>query len=72
MFEMMIWAGTGLTLLGIGGLIWCVLRANRIRRDGLKDEELRAALMAILPYNLGSLLLSAVGLILVVIGIMLG
>ncbi len=72
MFEVMIWAGTGLTLLGIGGLIWCVLRANRIRRQKLKDEALRAALMAILPYNLGSLLCSAVGLILVVIGIMLG
>ncbi|SEG16357.1 hypothetical protein [Jhaorihella thermophila] len=71
MFEIMIWAGTAVTLLGLVGLIWCVIRANRVRRQNLADEDLKQALMALLPLNLGSLFLSAIGLMLVVVGIIL-
>ncbi len=71
MFEIMIWAGTAVTLLGLAGLIWCVIRANRVRRQTLAEDDLKQALMALLPLNLGSLLLSAIGLMLVVIGVIL-
>lgn len=72
MYDAMIWTGTALTLLGVGILAWCILRAAGIRRAKLPDEELRAALMALLPINLGALLLSAIGLMLVVLGVILG
>ena len=72
MFEIMIWAGAAVTLLGLAGLILCVIRAGRLRRQKLAEEELRQGLMALLPLNLGSLLLSALGLMLVVVGVILG
>lgn len=72
MYEMMIWAGTGLTLLGLAGLVWCIIRANKVRRAKPSEEELRDALGALLPVNLAAMFLSAIGLMLVVIGIILG
>jgi hypothetical protein len=71
MFQVMIWAGAGLTLVGLAALIWCILRAIRIRRAQLPEDELRAALMRLLPVNLGAMFLSMIGLMLVVIGVIL-
>jgi len=71
MFEIMIWAGTGITLLGLAGLVWCIIRAARLRTAGLDEAALREQLQAILPVNLGALFLSAVGLMLVVVGVLL-
>lgn len=72
MYESMIWAGAGMTLLGVGILLWCILHAARVWRARLGENELRAALMALLPVNLGAVFLSAIGLMLVVLGIILG
>lgn len=72
MYDMMIWSGTALSLLGLAGLIWCILRVARARRSGLGDAELRAAVAAVLPYNMAALFLSIIGLMLVVAGVILG
>ena len=72
MFEIMVWAGAALSLAGLAGLVWCILRVGRARRSGLDDEGLRAAVAAVLPMNLASLFLSVIGLMLVVIGVILG
>ncbi len=64
--------GTVVTLLGLGLLLWCVLRVARARRSGASDEALKAVLQSTVPLNLGALCLSAVGLMLVVVGILLG
>lgn len=72
MFEIMIWAGAALTLLGLAGLIWCILQITRARRSGLGDEALRAEVQKVLPLNLGALAVSAIGLMLVIVGIALG
>lgn len=71
MFEMMVWAGAALTLAGLIGLIWCILRVMRARRSGLSDEALRAEVQKVLPLNLGALALSGIGLMLVVVGVFL-
>ena len=71
MYQVMIWAGAGLTLAGLAALIWCILRAIRIRRANLPEDRLRAALMRLLPVNLGAMFLSVFGLMLVVIGVIL-
>jgi len=70
--ENLIWIGTAVSLLGLAGLIWCIVRVARIRNKDLPDTELRIRLKEVLPLNLGALLLSVLGLMLVVIGILLG
>ena len=72
MFEIIIWIGATLSVLGLVGLIWSIIRVARARRAGLPDEELRAAVAAVLPLNLGSLFLSVIGLMLVIVGVLLG
>ncbi|MFC3613571.1 hypothetical protein ACFORG_07345 [Lutimaribacter marinistellae] len=72
MFEAMIWAGTGLSIAGLAGLVWSIVKVAKARRANLPDEELRAAVQAVLPWNLGALFLSVIGLMLVMLGISLG
>ena len=71
-FDMLVWIGTLVSVLGLIGLIWCILRVARARRAGLSDDALRHELKAVMPLNLGALFLSVLGLMLVVIGIFLG
>jgi hypothetical protein len=72
MMQALIWAGAALTLLGVAGLVYCVLRALKARRAGLPDDALRAELQRIVLINLGALGVSVLGLMLVVLGIFLG
>ncbi|WP_158965865.1 hypothetical protein [Chachezhania sediminis] len=72
MFDIIIWAGAVLSLAGVAGLFWCVLKVVRARRKGLNDDELRVVLQSIVPLNLAALLVSALGLALVAVGVILG
>ena len=67
----MIWIGTGLTLLGVLGLGLCVVLALRAKRSGLDDAALKSALQKVVALNLGALLLSGLGLMAVIVGIIL-
>lgn len=69
--ENLIWIGALVTLLGLAGLIWCILKVQRARRQGLDDAALKAELQKVVALNLGALFLSAIGLMLVVVGILL-
>ena len=68
----MILAGAALTLLGVIGLLWCVIAALRARRAALPEEEMRARLQKLVAVNFAALGISAIGLALVVVGILLG
>jgi len=70
--QTVVWAGALVSLLGIGGLVYCVLRALRARGAGLADEAMREELQRVVIINMGALAVSAVGLMLVVLGIFLG
>lgn len=70
--EAMVWAGAALTLVGVGVLGYCVLRALRARKSGLDDDAMRAELQRVVAINLAALGLSALGLAAVVAGILLG
>jgi hypothetical protein len=72
MFEIMIWLGAAVSVLGLAGLVWCIIRVSRARRAGLSEDALRDAVQAVVPLNMGALFLSVLGLMLVVIGVMLG
>ena len=70
--QMMIWAGAAMTLAGLAGLVWCIVKIAQARRAGLDDAALRARLQQVVAWNFGALAVSALGLMLVVIGIALG
>jgi len=64
--------GAVITLMGLVGLIWCILKVARARKQGLSDEELRVVMQTTVGLNLGALFLSAIGLMMVVLGVILG
>ncbi|MDR5654552.1 hypothetical protein [Ruixingdingia sedimenti] len=68
----LIWVGTAATAAGIGGLFWCIWQVTRAKRAGLDDAALRARLQRIVVLNLAALGVSALGLALVIAGIVLG
>jgi hypothetical protein len=70
--DVLIWIGAGVSVAGLAGLVWCILRILKARKAGLSDEELRAELQKVVPMNTGALLLSVLGLMIVVMGIALG
>ena len=72
MFEILVWIGAVLSIAGLCGLVWCIVRVLRARKQKLDDEALRAVVQSVLPYNLGALLLSMLGLMLVIVGVILG
>ncbi len=69
--DILIGIGAVLALAGVAGLGWCIALALRARRAGLPEPELRARLQRVVAVNLGALGLSAIGLMLVVVGIVL-
>ncbi|MFO7770588.1 hypothetical protein HAT86_06960 [Roseovarius gahaiensis] len=70
--EWLIWLGALVSLIGLAGLVWCIIKVWRARKAGLDDETLRAEIRKVVPLNTGALFLSVIGLMLVVIGILLG
>lgn len=67
----MVWIGAGLTVLGIAGLVACVMMALGAKKQGLEDAALKARLKRVVVYNFAALMVSALGLMAVVAGIML-
>jgi hypothetical protein len=72
LFDIIVWAGAALSVAGLIGLLWCILYVIKARRKTVDDEALRAVVQSVLPFNLGALFLSVIGLMLVMIGIFLG
>ena len=70
--EWLVWVGAAISVTGLAGLLWCILRVWKARKAGLSDKDLRDAVQKVVPFNTGALLLSMMGLMLVVVGIMLG
>jgi len=69
--EILIWIGSILSLLGLVGLLWCIKTVLRAKKAAVSDEELRMSLQKVVPFNMAALFLSAIGLMLVILGILL-
>ena len=69
--EYAVWAGAALSVLGLLGLVACIVAVWRARRAGLADDAMRARLQRVVAWNLASLLTSALGLALVAVGVIL-
>ena len=70
--DILIWLGALISVIGLVGIIWCILLVWRARRAQLGDEQMRAQLARVVPLNMWALVLSAIGFMMVVIGILLG
>lgn len=69
--DYLIWPGAIIVLAGLAGIVWSVLTVGRARRAGLGDAELRVKLQQAVVLNIGALLVSALGLMMVVVGVIL-
>ena len=69
--ELLIWMGSILSILGLVGLFWCIKTVLKAKKLATSDDELRSSLRMAVPLNMASLFLSALGLMLVILGIML-
>jgi hypothetical protein len=67
--DWLVWIGAAVSLGGIAGLLRCIQLALRARRSGLDSTAMRARLQQIVTFNLAALGVSALGLMLVVMGI---
>lgn len=70
-FDIIIWSGAGLSLLGLLGLVWCIMRVSRAKRAMLDDDAMRKVIQSAMPVNLAALFLSVIGLMMVIVGIFL-
>lgn len=70
--EFLIWIGAAVTLVGLAIIVWSILAILKAKRAGLTDEALRARLQKAVTVNMGAFFVSAIGLIMVVAGILLG
>lgn len=64
--------GTGLTLIGLVILVGSMIAVLRARRAGIDDAALKARLQRIVAVNFAGLAVSALGLMMVVMGMALG
>lgn len=71
MMVWLVWIGAGLTAAGLVLIGYCIGAALRVRRSDLPDDQMRARLQRVVFINMGALLLSALGLMSVVLGVFL-
>jgi hypothetical protein len=64
--------GSLLSLAGLGGLVWCIRRAARLRRVTMPDNEVRSELGRLVLAHTASIGAAFLGLGLLVIGLLLG
>ena len=67
----LILGGAAVTLFSLVGMLLCIAKVRKARNANLPDDELRLVMAQIVPRNLAALLLSAIGLMMVVVGILL-
>lgn len=70
-FQLLIWIGAVVTLVGIGGLMATAYAAYRIRQSGQSDEAMRSALQKAVARNMAALFVAVFGLMMVIIGLAL-
>lgn len=69
--EALLWIGTLCTCLGLVGLGLCIREATRAKREEAGDDALKARLQKVVAWNLGALAISAIGLMMVILGVIL-
>tara|TARA_Y100000385_G_C12650633_1_gene449347 strand:- start:308 stop:520 length:213 start_codon:yes stop_codon:yes gene_type:complete len=63
--------GIIVTFIGLGLLFYTIARIMRAKKQGLGDDDMKIQLQSAIAWNLGAMGCSAIGLMMLVIGIML-
>lgn len=69
--DLLIPIGAVISIIGLIGIIISIVQVRRAKRTAANDDDLRAKIQAALPLNLGAFLVSVIGLMCVVIGVIL-
>lgn len=69
--EYLILIGAIISVVGLVGLVVSALRVLKAKRAGLSDDALKESVRKAMVLNFGALMLSAFGLILVIVGVIL-
>ena len=69
--EALVWIGTIITVIGLLGLVACIVAATNARSAGLDEDALRTRLGRLVSLNLGSLAVAVIGLMTVILGLFL-
>ena len=67
--EWLVAPGIALTIAGLGALMFCILKAVRVRRGADSEDDQRKTLQQLVAINFAGVALSAFGLILITMGI---
>ncbi|MEM9715649.1 MAG: hypothetical protein AAF826_03945 [Pseudomonadota bacterium] len=70
--EILIPIGAVIALAGLVGLIICIIRAMKVRKEGLEGEALTERLRPLVTLNMIALFGSVIGLMCVILGISFG
>ena len=69
--DWLVYVGTAVCLIGLAGVVYCLVNAVHARRYVASDPELRLRVQKLVPLNYGALLLAVLGLCFVVVGLIL-
>ena len=69
--DWLIIPGVIVTSIGLGLLLYIIARIWRAKKQGLSDAGMKAQLQAAIAWNLAAMGCSAIGLIIVVLGVLL-
>ena len=64
-------SGVIVTCIGLGLLLYIITWVWRAKKQGVSDTEMKAQLQAAIAWNLGAMGCSAIGLMIVVLGVLL-
>ena len=67
----LIWIGALVSLIGVGLLVYCIASVMKAKKNADDDADLNTKLQSLAAVNMAALAVSAIGLMLVVIGILL-
>lgn len=67
--QYLTWIGALISVIGLAGIVMSISRVAKAKKANLGDEEMREHISKVLPLNLGSLFLSVIGLMMVILGI---
>ena len=69
--DFLIWGGAVVSFSGLVGLVWCIVKARQAKNAANSEEELNTKIRKLIPWNMGALFLSTIGLMIVIVGIFL-
>lgn len=69
--QILIYVGVVLAAAGLGGVVWCLLTALKLKKSGLSMAEARPLLNRMAAINMGSVAFAFLGLAITATGLIL-